>query len=320
MEVQNQGLREENALSFTKMYQKLESTSTSDGLQKEFMMLKEESDNRMLILENLMREIGGDKVKGMINDISSLQHDTVALWKENARMVLEMEHRAHHDEVQEIRKQLREVKREVEVVRINSGEEAEQERRKEISDLKDSLCNLLSEAELSSRLVKSSLERADELKMKSADTDRVIDNLKLDIGEQAKNLVEAQNLVRALLGAQKRFAVELDDLGTSVRQKPDETMDLAMTGSGKNIMRPHSAQAVTFNLPRSSSPEEEDRPRTSLGFSNGPSNLISHFPPGKVRRPNSAMLNRPTSARSTMHISELTSDENKNRRSSHSNR
>uniref|UniRef100_A0A6U5Z9U7 Uncharacterized protein n=2 Tax=Guillardia theta TaxID=55529 RepID=A0A6U5Z9U7_GUITH len=110
MEVQNQGLREENALSFTKMYQKLESTSTSDGLQKEFMMLKEESDNRMLILENLMREIGGDKVKGMINDISSLQHDTVALWKENARMVLEMEHRAHHDEVQEIRKQLREVK------------------------------------------------------------------------------------------------------------------------------------------------------------------------------------------------------------------
>uniref|UniRef100_A0A6U5Z8E2 Uncharacterized protein n=2 Tax=Guillardia theta TaxID=55529 RepID=A0A6U5Z8E2_GUITH len=173
MEVQNQGLREENALSFTKMYQKLESTSTSDGLQKEFMMLKEESDNRMLILENLMREIGGDKVKGMINDISSLQHDTVALWKENARMVLEMEHRAHHDEVQEIRKQLREVKREVEVVRINSGEEAEQERRKEISDLKDSLCNLLSEAELSSRLVKSSLERADELKMKSADTDRV---------------------------------------------------------------------------------------------------------------------------------------------------
>eukprot|EP00960_Hanusia_phi_P034641 751206-Hanusia_phi.AAC.3 len=123
MEVQNQGLREENALSFTKMYQKLESTceirrrmrrrkkkkvvvvlvvivllvvvkltrktttttmkmmlcftfleATSDGLQKEFFMLKEESDNRMLILENLMREIGGDKVKGMINDISSLQH------------------------------------------------------------------------------------------------------------------------------------------------------------------------------------------------------------------------------------------------------
>ena len=51
------------------------------------LSLKEGTDNRMLVLESLMREIGGDKMKGLVQDVSNLQSDTVALWKENARMV-----------------------------------------------------------------------------------------------------------------------------------------------------------------------------------------------------------------------------------------
>ncbi len=108
VEEQNQGLREENALAFTKVYKKLESSSTPEGtcstarsailcfslrpnsvpgLQTEMMSLKEGTDNRMLVLESLMREIGGDKMKGMVQDVANLQNDNVALWKENARMV-----------------------------------------------------------------------------------------------------------------------------------------------------------------------------------------------------------------------------------------
>ncbi len=37
VEEQNQALREENALAFTKIYKKLESASTSEGLQKEML-------------------------------------------------------------------------------------------------------------------------------------------------------------------------------------------------------------------------------------------------------------------------------------------
>jgi len=66
VEEQNQALREENALAFTKIYKKLESSATSEGLQKEMMSLKEGTDNRMLVLENLMREVGGDKMKTLI--------------------------------------------------------------------------------------------------------------------------------------------------------------------------------------------------------------------------------------------------------------
>ena len=51
------------------------------------LSLKEGTDNRMLVLESLMREIGGDKMKGMVQDVANLQNDNVALWKENARMV-----------------------------------------------------------------------------------------------------------------------------------------------------------------------------------------------------------------------------------------
>lgn len=63
------------------------------------LSLKEGTDNRMLVLENMMREIGGDKMKALISDVSSLQHDSIALWKENARMILEIEQRAHVDQV-----------------------------------------------------------------------------------------------------------------------------------------------------------------------------------------------------------------------------
>jgi hypothetical protein len=42
----------------------------------------------MLVLESLMREVGGDKMKGLVQDVTNLQSDTVALWKENARMVI----------------------------------------------------------------------------------------------------------------------------------------------------------------------------------------------------------------------------------------
>jgi lipopolysaccharide biosynthesis regulator YciM len=66
VEEQNHALREENALAFTKIYKKLESSATSEGLQKEMMSLKEGTDNRMLVLENLMREVGGDKMKTLM--------------------------------------------------------------------------------------------------------------------------------------------------------------------------------------------------------------------------------------------------------------
>ena len=63
VEEQNQALREENALAFTKIYKKLESSATSEGLQKEMLSLKEGTDNRMLVLENLMREIGATSAR-----------------------------------------------------------------------------------------------------------------------------------------------------------------------------------------------------------------------------------------------------------------
>lgn len=106
LEEQNLGLREENALAFTKVFKKFESSATPEGihgfldryekrltldiftgLQKEMASLKEGADNRITVLESLMREIGGDKMKGLVQDVANLQHDTVTLWKENSRMV-----------------------------------------------------------------------------------------------------------------------------------------------------------------------------------------------------------------------------------------
>eukprot|EP00288_Rhodomonas_lens_P003638 CAMPEP_0177735388 /NCGR_PEP_ID=MMETSP0484_2-20121128/24746_1 /TAXON_ID=354590 /ORGANISM="Rhodomonas lens, Strain RHODO" /LENGTH=256 /DNA_ID=CAMNT_0019248941 /DNA_START=136 /DNA_END=904 /DNA_ORIENTATION=- len=219
VEEQNQALREENALAFTKIYKKLESASTSEGLQKEMLSLKEGTDNRMLVLENLMRDIGGDKMKGLIQDVNSLQHDTVALWKENARMILEIEQRVHQDQLQAAKDALSGLHSELKHVQAFTSDAAQSAREEEVSEMKEAIGKVLAETELSSRLVRSCVERTDQTVLAKTDTDRWLEELRSEVAGQGKALSEAQSLVRALLGAQKRFAVELDDLGSNVRSR-----------------------------------------------------------------------------------------------------
>jgi hypothetical protein len=282
VEEQNQALREENALAFTKIYKKLESSSTSEGLQKEMMSLKEGTDNRMLVLENLMREIGGDKMKTLIGDVSQVQTDIVSLWSENARMILEVECRAHNDQIEHLHTDMCKLEEEVKGIKVFTSDSAQAARRAELETLRDAVGKVMNETEVNSRLVRACVERTDQTVMAKAETDRNVESLRTELGNQNKGLGEAQNLVRALLGAQKRFAVELDSLGSNVRSSNARSPN----ADGAGPVRPHSA--MPGGVDRPGSPDSDLRASTSLGFSQGGGG-IPHFPPGKVRRPQSAL-------------------------------
>lgn len=142
VEEQNQALREENALAFTKIYKKLESSATSEGLQKEMMSLKEGTDNRMLVLENLMREIGGDKMKNLIGDVKEVQTDIVSLWSENARMILEVESRAHVDQIQHLHDSIGDVGEELKTVKVFTSDTAQATRKAELDAMKTSVVSI----------------------------------------------------------------------------------------------------------------------------------------------------------------------------------
>ena len=304
VEEQNQALREENALAFTKIYKKLESSATSEGLQKEMMSLKEGTDNRMLVLESLMREIGGDKMKTLIGDVNQVQTDIVSLWSENARMILEVETRAHVDQLEHVSTQIGEVSNEVNAIKVFTSEAAQAARKAELDGLKDAVGKVMSETEVNSKLVRACVERTDQAVMAKAETDKSVEALRSDLGTQNRGLGEAQNLVRALLGAQKRFAVELDKLGSNVRTSTTARLD-SFDDASNAPARPHSA-AGTVAFDRAGSPEPDLRASTSMGFvgSGSGGGGTQYFPPGKVRRPQSALAfqqsqaqQRPTSAR-----------------------
>jgi len=301
-EEQNKALREENALAFTKIHKKLESSATSEGLQKEMMSLKEGSDNRMLVLENMMRDVGGDKMKALIADVASLQHDSIALWKENARMILEIEQRAHVDQVRELRLSLNKTNKSIEEIQDYTNTSAQERRQQAFEALKVQIAECLKEAEASSKLVRAAVERTDRALMAKKETDGFIDRLREELGTQSKGLTEAQNLVRALLGAQKRFAVELDEvvskgtrnnMSSSKNFNPDSSMSMSskLDSEAARIMA-HQSQlgggTVTFALSDDKETLPEDGAPSSLGFYAGSGQQMPSFPPGRVRRPQSA--------------------------------
>ena len=196
VEEQNQALREENALAFTKIYKKLESSATSEGLQKEMMGLKEGTDNRMLVLENLMREIGGDKMKNLIGDVKEVQTDIVSLWSENARMILEVESRAHIDQIQHLNDSIGDVGDELKIVKVFTSDSAQAARKAELETLKNSVGDMLQEMEVNSRLVRACVSRTDQTVMAKAETDKSVEALRSELVSQVRGLGEAQNLVR----------------------------------------------------------------------------------------------------------------------------
>eukprot|EP00284_Hemiselmis_tepida_P006588 CAMPEP_0174931424 /NCGR_PEP_ID=MMETSP1355-20121228/33541_1 /TAXON_ID=464990 /ORGANISM="Hemiselmis tepida, Strain CCMP443" /LENGTH=299 /DNA_ID=CAMNT_0016177773 /DNA_START=99 /DNA_END=995 /DNA_ORIENTATION=+ len=213
-EEQSRALREENALAFTKIHKKLESSATSEGLQHEMLSLKEGTDNRMLVLENMMRDVGGDKMRTLIRDVSALQHDSIALWKENARMILEIEQRSHVDQLKLLQAAIAKNKEEIDRIDEYTNQEAQDARQAELDAMRESVTQAKSDSEASSKLVRAAVDRTDRALLAKKETDGFIDKLREELGAQGKGLGEAQNLVRALLGAQKRFAVELDEVVT----------------------------------------------------------------------------------------------------------
>lgn len=249
------------------------------------MSLKEGTDNRMLVLENLMREIGGDKMKTLIGDVAQVQTDIVSLWSENARMILEVECRAHVDQIDHLHTDMENLGEEVKGIKVFTSEAAQAARKAELETLREAVGKVMNETEVNSRLVRACVERTDQTVMAKAETDKNVESLRTELGAQNKGLGEAQNLVRALLGAQKRFAVELDNLGSNVRSSNAKSPNT----DGPGPVRPHSA--APGGLDRPSSPDSDLRASTSMGFSQGGSGGggIPHFPPGKVRRPQSAL-------------------------------
>lgn len=303
VEEQNQALREENALAFTKIYKKLESSATSEGLQKEMLSLKEGTDNRMLVLENLMREIGGDKMKTLISDVGQVQSDVLSLWSENARMILEVESRAHVDQLQTLQTSISDMDKELKTVKSFTSDAAVASRKAEIDTLRDAVSKVMGETQVNSKLVRACVERTDQTVMAKADTDKSIDALRGQVSSTGASLGEAQNLVRALLGAQKRFAVELDNLSSTVRSSGAGNRS-SKQDLGALPQRPASAQGVAFDRDGTG----DLRASTSMGFSSSadPGSGGQFFPPGKVRRPHSAMAmqqpgnQRPSSARNSL--------------------
>ena len=293
-EEQNKALREENALAFTKVTKKLESSATSEGLQKEMLSLKEGTDNRMLILENMMRDVGGDKMRALIRDVGSLQHDSIALWKENARIILEIEQRAHADQAKELLEMITGQSEEIKAIQVFTNEAAQEARRAEMDKIKALTDKVQLESENASKLVRAAVDRTDRALLAKKETDGFVDKLREELSVQSKGLSEAQNLVRALLGAQKRFAVELDEVVTKTNRKSAfgsssmnlmsdaarfdaEAADIMMGGNGSSSNNNNNNNNVTFSA------EDEERAHTNMGFfPSGSQQNMPSFPPGKI--------------------------------------
>ena len=181
---QNNALREENALAFTKIFKKMESSSTSEGLQKEMISLKEGTDNRMLVLENLMREAGGDKMKQVLADVTKLQQDSSAVWKEIARMLLELENLTHVEQFQELEAFVRRNRTDIDAIQIFTSDAAVKQRKLELDTLQAKLEEALQTTETNGKLVRSCVERTDAALMQKSDSDKALETLRSDLRTQ----------------------------------------------------------------------------------------------------------------------------------------
>jgi hypothetical protein len=162
------------------------------------MSLKEGTDNRMLVLENLMREIGGDKMKNMMGEVAQTQKDVVSLWSENARMILEIESRAHVDEILQLQSGLNQCESKLKGVMVFTSEAAVAARNAELSSMKETMGKVTNETETNSRLVRACVERTDQTIIANQDTFEKVENLRADLMSQVVKIGEAQNLVRQL--------------------------------------------------------------------------------------------------------------------------
>jgi hypothetical protein len=107
--------------------------------------------------------------------------------------------------------------------------------------------------------------------------------------EQGNWLNDTRTLVRSLLGAQQRFAVELDDVGTAVRTTPAPSEQYLQAESLGLLNSGHVSLSSSVGASRPLStlePHGGARSSTPSGHSGG---TLGHFPPGRLRRPQSAM-------------------------------
>ena len=215
----------------------------------------------------------------------------------------QVESRAHVDQLQTLQTSISEVDKELKTVKSFTSDAAVASRKAEIDTLRDAVSKVMGETQVNSKLVRACVERTDQTVMAKADTDKSIDALRGQVSSTGASLGEAQNLVRALLGAQKRFAVELDNLSSTVRSSGAGNRS-SKQDLGALPQRPASAQGVAFDRDGTG----DLRASTSMGFSSSadPGSGGQFFPPGKVRRPHSAMAmqqpgnQRPSSARNSL--------------------
>ena len=94
----------------------------------------------------------------------------------------------------------------------------------ELDTLKDAVGKVMTETEVNSKLVRACVERTDQTVMAKAETDKSVETLRAELASQNRGLGEAQNLVRALLGAQKSKIQPLQRLHHVVLLQNDRTM------------------------------------------------------------------------------------------------
>ena len=186
---QNNALREENALAFAKIFKKMESTATSEGMQKEMLSLKEGTDNRMLVLENLMRDTGGDKMKQVLADIVGLQHDTSAVWKEIARMLLELENLTHVDKFQQLEAFVRRNRVDIDAIQVYTSAAAVAGRKEEMDSIRHRVEDVVAQTDTNGRLVRSCVERTDASLLQKSDSDKALDALRVDLRTQVPSFL-----------------------------------------------------------------------------------------------------------------------------------
>ena len=84
----------------------------------------------------------------MPGDVHQVQTDIVSLWSESARMILEVEARAHVDQLAGINSQLGEVCNDVSAIKVLTSEAAQAARRAELEVIKDAVGKVMSETVL----------------------------------------------------------------------------------------------------------------------------------------------------------------------------
>lgn len=84
----------------------------------------------------------------MPGDVHQVQTDIVSLWSESARMILEVETRAHVDQLAGINSQLGEVCNDVSAIKAFTSDAAQAARRAELELIKDAVGKVMLETVL----------------------------------------------------------------------------------------------------------------------------------------------------------------------------